>query len=100
MVGRQEASDSQGGFCTLSPSSHLAGLFLSAFSVPAEAHVGTRRVFATAMSFVMRVGLGGLGAIARPVASLLLVGKVQGIVQGASKEGIAFMGLRRAGAQV
>jgi hypothetical protein len=30
---------------------------------------------------------------------LLLVGKVQGIVHGASKKGISFMGLRRTGAQ-
>lgn len=57
-------------------------------------------MFAAAMSFMMRVGLRGLGAVARPVTVLLLVGKVQGIVQGASKEGIAFMGLRRTGAQV
>lgn len=79
----------------LSLSSHLAGLFLSTFSVPAEAHTGTRRVLAAALDFVMTGGLWGLGTIARPVATLLLVGKVQGIVQGASKEGISFMGLRR-----
>lgn len=45
------------------------------------------------MSFMMRVGLRGLGAVGKPVTALLLVGKVQGIVQGASKEGIVFMGL-------
>lgn len=52
------------------------------------------------MPFVMREGLRALGTVAGPVTALLLVGKVQGIVQGASKEGIAFMGLRRTGAQV
>lgn len=57
-------------------------------------------MFAAAMSFMMRVGLRGLGAVGKPVTALLLVGKVQGIVQGASKEGIVFMGLRRTGTQV
>lgn len=98
--GGRKAYDRQGGFSTLSPFSYLAGFFLSTFRVPAEAHIGTRRVFAAAVYFVMRVGLRGLGAVARPVTMLLLVGKVQGIVQGASKEGISFMGLRRTGAQV
>lgn len=55
-------------------------------------------MFAAAVHFVMGVGLRGLGTIAGPVTMLLLVGKVQGIVQGASKEGISFMGLRRTGA--
>lgn len=56
-------------------------------------------MFAAPVYFVMGVGLRGPGTVARPVATLLLVGKVQGIVQGASKEGISFMGLRRTGAQ-
>lgn len=98
--GGRKAWDRQGGFSTLFPSSYLAGLFLSSFSVPAEAHIGTRWVFAAAVYFVMRVGLRGFGTIARPVTTLLLVGKVQGIVQGASKEGISFMGLRRTGARI
>lgn len=52
-------------------------------------------MLASAMDFVMTGGLRGLGTITRPITTLLLVGKVQGIVQGASKEGILFMGLRR-----
>lgn len=78
---------------------HLSRIFFAALSVLAEAHVGARRVFAAAVCFVVRVGLGGLGTITRPVATLLLIGKVQGVVQGASQEGISFMGLRRTGAQ-
>lgn len=76
-------------------SSHLAGLLFPALCVPAEAHIGAGQVFAAAVCFMVRVGFGGLGTIARPVATLLLVGKVQGSVQGASQEGVSFMGLRR-----
>lgn len=52
-------------------------------------------MFAAAVRFMVRVEFGGLGTIARPVATLLLIGKVQGCVQGASQEGVSFMGLRR-----
>lgn len=76
-------------------SSHLAGLLFTALCVPAEAHVGAGQVFAAAVRFMVRVEFGGLGTIARPVATLLLIGKVQGCVQGASQEGVSFMGLRR-----
>lgn len=76
-------------------SSHLAGLLFTALCVPAEAHVGAGQVFAAAMCFMVSVGFGGLGTIARPVATLLLVGKAQGSVQGASQEGVSFMRLRR-----
>lgn len=79
------------------PTSHLAGLLFTALCVPAEAHVGAGRVFAAAMRSVVTVGLRGLGTIARPVGTLLLIGKVQGGVQGAGQEGVSFMGLRRAG---
>lgn len=78
----------------LSP--HLAGVFFTALCVPAEAHAGAGQVFAAAVSSVVRGGLGGLGAIAWPVAALLLIGKVQGRVQGAGQEGVSFTGLRRA----
>ena len=77
-------------------STHLAGLFFTALCVPAEAHAGARQVFAAAVCSVVRGGLGGLGAVAWPVAALLLVGKVQGRVQGAGQEGVSFTGLRRA----
>lgn len=77
--------------------SHLAGVVIfAAFSVPAEAHAGARQVFAAAVCPVVRVGLGRLGTVAWPVAAaLLLIGKVQGDVQGAGQEGVAFVGLRR-----
>lgn len=52
-------------------------------------------MFAAAVSFVVRVEFGGLGTITRPVATLLLIGKVQGSVQRPGQEGISFVGLRR-----
>lgn len=54
-------------------------------------------MFAAAMCFVVTVGFRGLGTIARPVTTLLLIGKAQGSVQGASQEGVSFMGLERTG---
>lgn len=54
-------------------------------------------MFAAAICSVVTVGLRGLGTITGPVATLLLIGKVQGGVQGAGQQGVAFMGLRRAG---
>lgn len=54
-------------------------------------------MFAAAVCSVVTVGVKGLGTIAGPVATLLLIGKVQGGVQGAGQKGISFMGLRRAG---
>lgn len=80
-------------------SSHLAGLFFTTLCVPAEAHIGAGQVLAAAVCFVVGIGFRGLGTIARPVATLLLIGKVQGSVQGASQEGISFMGLRRTRSQ-
>lgn len=77
------------------PFSHLAELFFTTFCVPAEAHIGAGWVFAAAVCFVVRVEFGGLGTITRPVTAFLLIGKVQGSVQGASQEGVSFMGLRR-----
>ena len=54
-------------------------------------------MFAAAVSPVVRVGFRRLGTVTWPVAAtLLLVGKVQGSVQGAGQEGVAFMGLKRA----
>lgn len=53
-------------------------------------------MFAAAVCPVVRVGLGRLGTVAWPVAAaLLLIGKVQRGIQGASQEGVAFVGLRR-----
>lgn len=82
--------------CACSPlSSHLARLFFTALRVPAEAHIGARWVFVAAMCFVVRVEFRGLGTVTRPVATFLLIGKVQGSVQGTGQEGISLVGLRR-----
>lgn len=52
-------------------------------------------MFAAAVCFVVRVEFRGLGTVTGPVTAFLLIGKVQGSVQGASQEGISFVGLKR-----
>lgn len=52
-------------------------------------------MFAAAVCFVVRVEFSGLGTVTRPVTTFLLIGKVQGSVQGTGQEGISFVGLRR-----
>ena len=76
-------------------SSHLAGLFVPTLGVPAEAHIRAGWVLAAAGCSVVGIGFRGLGAITRPVVMGLLIGKVQGSVQGAGQEGVSFVRLRR-----
>lgn len=73
---------------------YLSMFLLSTLCVLAKTHIGPRGMLASAVWLSVGMGIGSLWRVTRPVASLLLIGHVDCVCQGAREQSISFMGLQ------
>lgn len=74
--------------------SYLSMFLLSTLCVLAEAHIGSRGMFASAVWLSVGMGVRNLWSISRPVVPLLLIRHVDCVCQGAREQSVSFVGLQ------